>query len=219
MSSQSRKRHLFPIGSILLALGFVLVMLVTWLLIKPPAPPEELKSVLRSDFRPVSSFVLSSANHGPITEKNLRDHWTFLFFGYLSCPDICPNTLYELGSFRQQLNYESHDRSPPVQVLFVSVDPRRDSVDRLADYVSHFNREFIGATAGIGQIERFARQFGAGFVYEPETASGQYLVAHTGAIFLIDPYGRIVANFSQPHHADRLAAQFQRIEEYFDIGR
>ena len=219
MEQERPERHSFPIGSIALGLGFVLVMLVTWLLVKPTPPPAELQGVLRSDFRPVSSFVLSSANHGPITEKNLRDRWTFVFFGYLSCPDVCPNTLYELSSFWQQLHYESRDQSHPLQVLFVSVDPKRDNEDRLASYVAHFNRNFIGATAGIGQIERFARQFGAGFMYEPETVSGQYLVAHTSAIFLVDPYGRLIANFSQPHSADTLAAQFQRIEEYFEINR
>lgn len=217
MDQQQKQRSVFPIGSVLLGLGFVLVMLVTWLLVKPSPPPDELKGVIRSEFRPVSSFVLSSAKHGPITEKNLRDRWTFVFFGYLSCPDVCPNTLYELSTFWQQLHYDSRDSPQPVQVLFVSVDPKRDSVERLADYVAHFNRDFIGATGGVGQIERFARQFGAGFLYEPETASGQYLVAHTSAIFLIDPYGRLVANFSQPHHAHTLATQFQRIEDYFDI--
>ena len=219
MEQQRSERNSFPIGSIALGLALVLMMLVTWLLIKPAPPPAELQGVLRSDFRPVSSFVLSSADHGPITEKNLRDRWTFVFFGYLSCPDVCPNTLYELSSFWQQLHYESRDQAQPVQVLFVSVDPKRDSVERLASYVAHFNRQFIGATAGIGQIERFARQFGAGFMYEPETVSGQYLVAHTSAIFLVDPYGRLIANFSQPHTARTLTAQFQRIEEYFEINR
>jgi len=106
---------------------------------------------------------------------------------------------------------------PPLQVLFVSVDPNRDSTEKMAAYVAHFNRQFIGATAGAGQIERFARQFGAGYLFEPETASGQYLVAHSSAIFLVDPLGRIVATFSQPHYADTLALQFRRIEHYFDI--
>ena len=217
MEEQRQERSSLPIGSIVLGCGFVAVMLITWLLVRPVSPPAELQGVLRSDFRPLSSFLLSSANHGPITEKNLRDRWTFVFFGYLSCPDVCPNTLYELSAFWKQLQYESHQQSKPVQVLFVSVDPKRDSVERLAEYVAHFNQQFIGATAGAGQLERFASQFGAGFMYEAETENGQYLVAHTSAIFLVDPYGRMIANFSQPHYADTLTAQFQRIEEYFNI--
>ena len=218
MKQQRHKRHTFPIGSIVLGLCFAGVMLITWLLVKPPSPPAELKGVLRAEFRPVSSFLLSSASHGPITEKSLQDRWTFVFFGYLSCPDVCPNTLYELSSFWRRLHDETRDHSLPVQVLFVSVDPNRDSPAKLASYVAHFNRQFIGATAGIGQVERFAGQFGAGYLYEPETSSGQYLVAHTSAVFLVDPYGRLVASFSQPHYADTLAAQFQRIEDYFDIS-
>ena len=127
MNPQRRKRTAFPIGSIVLGLAFVLVMLVTWLLVRPAPPPAELKGVLRSDFRPVSSFLLSSASHGPITEKILRDRWTFVFFGYLSCPDVCPNTLHELGNFWRQLHDEPRDDLQPVQVLFVSVDPGRDT--------------------------------------------------------------------------------------------
>ena len=218
MQQKQREGFHVPIGSIVIGLAFAGIMLLTWLLVKPPAPPAELQGVLRSDFRPVSSFLLSSASHGPITEKELRERWTFVFFGYMSCPDVCPNTLYELKRFWNRVHDSDRSDSPPVQVLFVSVDPDRDSTENLAAYVAHFNREFIGATAGTGQIESFTRQFGAGYMYEAETESGQYLVAHTSAIFLVDPYGRLVANFSQPHYADTLAAQFERIEKYFDIS-
>lgn len=217
MDQQRQERQSFPIGSIVIGIGFAGVMLITWLLVKPPAPPAELQGVLRSEFRPISSFLLSSTGHGPITEQSLRERWTFVFFGYRSCPDVCPNTLYEVNRFWNRVHDDDRDHLPPLQVLFVSVDPERDSAENLAAYVAHFNPRFIGATAGMGQIERFSRQFGAGFVYEPNTAGGQYLVAHTSALFLVDPYGRLVANFSQPHYADTLAAQFRRIEDYFNI--
>ena len=71
------------------------------------------------------------------------------------------------------------------------------------------------ATAGKGAIERLARQFGANYVIEEETASGQYLVAHTSAIFLVDPLGRMVATFSQPHYAPTLLSQHRKITAYF----
>ena len=102
-----------------------------------------------------------------------------------------------------------------MQVIFVSVDPARDSTENLARYVSHFNKKFIGATAGKGAIERLTRQFGADYVLEEETAPGQYLVAHTSAIFLVDPSGRLVASFSQPHYAATLLSQYRKITAYF----
>ncbi|MDJ0776798.1 MAG: SCO family protein [Gammaproteobacteria bacterium] len=216
MNHQDHERHAFPIGSIVLALGFAGVMLLTWLLVKPTPPPDELKAVLRPEFRPIAPFVLSSGGYGPITEKNLRDRWTFVFFGYLSCPDVCPNTLHELNTLWNRLRDETSTEPEQVQVLFVSVDPDRDSTDRLASYVAHFNRRFIGATAGKGQIDRFARQFGAGYEFETELAPGQYLVAHTSAIFLVDPHARAVATFSQPHYASTIHRQFRQIEDWFE---
>ncbi len=216
MSEPQHERPSFPIGSIVLALGFAGTMLLTYLLVKPTPPPDELQAVLRPEFRPLTPFVLSSDGHGPITEKTLRDRWTFVFFGYLSCPDVCPNTLHELNTLWRRLRDETDADPEQVQVLFVSVDPNRDSTDRLAAYVSHFNRRFIGATAGKGQIDRFARQFGAGYEFEPELAPGHYLVAHTSAIFLVDPHARAVATFSQPHYASTIHRQFRQIEDWFE---
>jgi protein SCO1/2 len=97
----------------------------------------------------------------------------------------------------------------------VSVDPARDSPRQLGDYIRHFNSHFVAVTAEPAQIDRLAHQLGAGYVIEAETAPGQYLVTHTSAIFLIDPLGRSVATFSQPHYATTLQAQFRRIKQYF----
>jgi len=202
-------------GSLVIGLVFGLVMLFTHLLVKPPAPPPELAGVLRSEFRQLAPFQLQSHNHGPINETSLQGKWTFVFFGYLSCPDVCPNTLHELSTFWALLKDETGAEPNDLQVIFVSVDPDRDSTANLASYVAHFNKKFIGATAGKGAIDRLTRQFGAGYEIEAETAAGQYLVAHTSAIFLVDPYGRLVATFSQPHYASTLLSQYKKITAYF----
>lgn len=209
------KKRIIPIGSLVIGLIFGLVMLVTHLLVKPPAPPPELAGVLRSEFRQLAPFQLQSHNHGPVNEASLQGKWTFVFFGYLSCPDICPNTLNELNTFWALLKDETDAQPDDLQILFVSVDPVRDSTENLASYVAHFNKEFIGATAGKGAIDRLTRQFGADYEIETETATGQYLVAHTSAIFLVDPYGRLVAAFSQPHYASTLLSQYKKITAYF----
>ncbi|MCP4391636.1 MAG: SCO family protein [Gammaproteobacteria bacterium] len=208
-------KRIIPIGSLVIGLVFGLVMLVTHLLVKPPAPPSELEGVLRKEFRPISAFELQSHGHGPITGSSLRGNWSLFFFGYMSCPDVCPNTLHELNSFYRLLADETGAEPQDLQVIFVSVDPARDSTENLASYVNHFNKKFIGATAGKGAIERLTRQFGAGYVLEEETAPGQYLVAHTSAIFLVDPSGRLVASFSQPHYAATLLSQYRKITAYF----
>ncbi len=209
------KKRIIPIGSLVIGLIFGLVMLLTHLLVKPPAPPDELKGVLRPEFRQLAPFQLQSPQHAPINEASLQGKWSFIFFGYLSCPDVCPNTLHELNSFWSLLKDETGVDPDDLQVLFISVDPARDSTENLAKYVNHFNRKFIGATAGKGAIDRLTRQFGADYVLEEETAPGQYLVAHTSAIFLVDPVGRLVATFSQPHYAATLLSQYKKIKIYF----
>ena len=203
-------KKFLPVGTLLVFGFFLVVMLATYFLVKPPAPPPELQGVLRPDFRSLAPFQLTSHKQGLFNETNLRGKWSFVFFGYLSCPDVCPNTLHELNSFRSLLKDETGVEPEDLQVLFISVDPARDSIENLGSYVTHFNRKFIGATADKAEIDRLTRQFGAGYVREEETAAGQYLVAHTSAIFLVDPLGRLVATFSQPHYASTLLSQYNR---------
>lgn len=208
-------KRIIPIGSLVLGLVFLLVMLITHLLVKPPAPPSELEGVLRQEFRQLAPFQLQSHNRGPVSEKDLQGKWSYIFFGYLSCPDVCPNTLHELSQFRTLLKDETGVEPEDLQVIFVSVDPERDNTETLARYVSHFNKNFIGATAGKGAIDRLTKQFGAGYILEAETGPGQYLVTHTSAIFVVDPLGRLVATFSQPHYAPTLLSQHKKITQYF----
>ncbi|MDH3633532.1 MAG: SCO family protein [Gammaproteobacteria bacterium] len=208
-------KRILPIGTLVLGLVFGLVMLITHLLVKPPAPPSELEAVLRQDFRQLTPFQLQSHNRAPLSEKDLQGKWSYIFFGYLSCPDVCPNTLHELSQFWILLKDETGLEPEDLQVLFVSVDPERDSTETLARYVNHFNKKFISATAGKGAIDRLTKQFGAGYILEAETGPGQYLVTHTSAIFLVDPLGRLVATFSQPHYAPTLLSQHKKITAYF----
>jgi len=204
-----------PVGTLLLAAVLGLAMLLTWLLVKPPAPPAELEGVLRSEFRPLAPFHLQSRGHGPVDRDSLRGKWTFVFFGYVSCPDVCPNTLHELGAMQTLLEDQSPGLARQVQVLFVSVDPDRDDPERLASYVAYFGPRIIGATAGRGALDRLAQQFGAAYRVEPETVPGEYQVSHSSAVFLVDPYARLIAAFSQPHYAAAMLAQFRGLVDYY----
>ena len=204
----------FPIGTIVIFGFFLLVMAVTYIVTKPSPPPEELFGVLRPDFKPLNSFKLTDHNNAIFDEQRLQGKWSFVFFGYTSCPDICPTTLQVLSSVQALLKDASIDDPANRQVLFISVDPERDTTETLADYMSYFNN-FIGLTADKAAIDSIARQFGAGYALEPETSPGQYLVAHTSAIFLVDPFGRLVATFSQPHYPATIAAQYEKIRTYF----
>ncbi|MCP4232369.1 MAG: SCO family protein [Aestuariibacter sp.] len=202
-----------PVGTLLLGGLFILLMFATWLLLKRPEPPAELQAVINPQLKQLQPFSLDSS-HGPFSEQDFMHRWSFVFFGYTSCPDICPTTLSTLNQVFSLLQDDQGEQEN-VQIIFVSVDPARDTVAKLAEYVGYFNQSFIGATASTKRIELFAKQFGAGFIIEPETAPEQYIVIHTSAIFLVDPLGRQVATFSQPHYAATIHAQFKKIRQYF----
>ena len=213
------KRATLTVGTGLIFGLSLLLMLANWLLISPPVPPAELAGVLRPEYRLLEPFTLTDQHQQSFDDKRLRGKWSMIFFGYLSCPDVCPMTLHELNSFSQLLADKAGLNQEELQVVFVSVDPARDSPSQLGEYVAHFNRDFIATTGQKTEIDRFAQQFGAGYVIEEETAPGQYLGAHTSAIFLVDPLGRSVAIFSQPHYASTLLSQYLGITRYFsDAG-
>lgn len=205
-----------PTGTIFLFGLFVLVVLVTYGLVKSPPPPPELAGVLRPEFRPLQPFRLTDHNNELLDETGLEGKWSFVFFGYASCPDICPTTLAVLNQVQGLLT--ARGAAEDTQVLFVSVDPARDTPEMLGPYVKHFNEHFIGATADKEEIDKLVRQFGAGYMFEPETAPGQYLVAHSSVIFLTDPLGRLVASFSQPHYPETITGLYERIRSYFLQG-
>jgi len=174
--------------------------------------------VLRPDFRPLQPFKLTDHNNEPFDESRFEGKWSFVFFGYASCPDICPTTLAILNQAQDVLETRAVITAEDMQVVFVSVDPARDTPEILGPYVKHFDERFIGATADKAEIDKLALQFGAGYLFEPETAPGQYLVAHSSMVFLTDPLGRVVAGFSQPHYPETIAGLFEKIRSYFLQG-
>ena len=204
-----------PIGTIVIFGFFLLVMAVTYVMTKPPERPAELEGVLRPDFRLLQPFKLTDHNNAVFDEQRLQGKWNFVFFGYTSCPDVCPATLYVLKSVHGLLVDETGKIPDDMQVIFVSVDPARDTPEKLAEYITYFNKDFIGATADKAEIDKLAMQFGAGYILEDEIEPGIYNVAHTSAIFLVDPYGRLAASFSQPHQPTTIVSQYKKIRTYF----
>ena len=206
-----------PIGSLLLFGLFLLVMLATYFQLRhstvPLDRPVELEGVLRSSFKPLKPFSLTDQNGLRFNELRFKNKWSFVFFGYTSCPDICPTALSKLSLIEGFLENEA---ATDMQVVFISVDPNRDTNKMLGSYVAHFNEEFIGATADKIEIDKLIKQFGADYEIEAETTPDQYLVAHTSAIFLVDPLGRLVAAFSQPHDPETIAAQYNKIRAFIN---
>jgi len=146
--------------------------------------------------------------------NHLQGKWSFLFFGYTHCPDICPITLTVMSQVHEQLITKG--KANNVQILFVSVDPERDTPDQLKTYVKYFNPDFIGLGGTEQQINSLSRQIGIAYIKGEETASDDYVVDHTASVILIDPQGRFVSLFSAPQQVDSTVEQFIAIREFID---
>jgi protein SCO1/2 len=179
------------------------------LLWRHPAPQIELATgSYLTPARAVPDFSLIDQRGAPFGPRNLEGHWSLVFFGYTNCPDFCPTTLTTLAAMEQRLR-AAHATGP--QVVFISVDARRDTPQQLAAYVPYFDPTFIGVTApDQPTIEALARRLGVAVALVPN-AGGGYSVDHSGAIFVVDPAGKIAAILTGPFTADALQADFERI--------
>jgi protein SCO1/2 len=158
--------------------------------------------------RPLGDFSLIDHRGLSFGPANLQGHWSLMFFGYTNCPDFCPTTLVTLAAVEKQLRAKA---IVPPQVIFVSVDAKRDTPAQLAKYVPYFDPSFIGLTAADqASIERQAKQWGVAVMIQP--ASGDtYTVDHSGAIFVIDREGKIAAVLTGPFTVDALQGDLQRL--------
>ncbi|MBM4219532.1 MAG: SCO family protein [Gammaproteobacteria bacterium] len=174
-----------------------------------PAPPELERAAMFAVTRALPEFALIDHAGQPFGPGRLRGQWTFLFFGFVNCPDVCPTTLATLAAVRNSLADLPGDRQPAVAL--VSVDPDRDTPDVLAPYVTHFDRSFTGVTGTRESIGVLTDGLGVAVMTGPADAAGNYSVDHTAAIFLVDPEGRVAALFSGPHEAGTIARDYRRI--------
>jgi protein SCO1 len=158
--------------------------------------------------RPLPSFSLVDQANRAFDNERLRGRWSYLFFGFTNCPDVCPTTLRMLAQTEQSLSDLPPAERP--QVILVSVDPKRDTPQQLVSYLKFFNPAFIGLTGEQEALDAFTRQLGVPVAITP-TDNGNYTVDHSAAIFLIDPSGAMRALFSPPHSPTSLADDYRRI--------
>jgi protein SCO1/2 len=152
--------------------------------------------------RALPDFELVDQASKPLAKNDLAGNWTLVFMGFTNCGHICPNTLFTLSEAVKKL-------SAPPEVLFVSVDPGRDSPAIIESYVETFGETFAGATGAESQLRKLAEGLGAPF--RVSTDDGRYIVDHSNAVFLLDPATRFRALFSAPHNADVIADDLEQI--------
>ena len=200
------------VGLIFFALFFLSGVL--YISLQKNEVPFLLQGVLRPGPKLLKEFDLLDQDKVSVNKFLFKDKWSLVFFGYTSCPDICPTTLHVLNSFVTTLEKKEEKLFSDTQVVFISVDPERDAVDVLADYTKFFNEDFIGLTGNKENIDNITQQFGAGYMMDEKNELGDYQVSHTSAIFLVSPESRLVAAFSQPHISGTIVSQYTAIRQY-----
>jgi protein SCO1/2 len=213
---QQRGRSLAPI--LLAVAALVTGVLLAAFLRQPPPPPALSQGTTQlQPPRPLGDFVLTDHTGNAFTLERLRGRWTFMFFGYTHCPDICPTTMSTLNAVARAIAGNPDTTTP--QYVFVSIDPERDTPEQLARFVPYFNPSFLGVTGEPAAINALTRQLSVLYLkVEPERSEG-YLMDHSAAILLLDPEGRFHALMSPPFVPAGMAQDFQKLADYFEENR
>lgn len=170
------------------AAASILVLLVVIGVVAWRNLPPELHGIQLQSPRVAEDFTLPTSIGEAMSLSDFRGKYVVVFFGYTYCPDVCPTTLNDL---QQMLNALTPEQAENTQVVMISVDPERDTPEKLATYLDYFNPKFIGMTGTVEEIQPVASQFGIFFERQPGSENTSYLVDHTSAVTLIDPEGRV----------------------------
>jgi protein SCO1/2 len=152
-------------------------------------------------------FQLTNQDGQPVTAADYRHDIVLLYFGYTACPDECPTTLATLANALRTLGA----RSSRVRVLFVSVDPRRDTTEVLKRYVSNFGPEFVGLRGDQAELVDLSKRYRIAYHYEKPDKDGNYEVDHSSAIFVFDGTGRARLLGQSDNTAQQVAADLNRL--------
>lgn len=204
--------------TVILCLAFVTIvvgMLVYSVTRTPVLSDEQLREqgvFILPTPRELGDFELTSHRGEPFTADDLRGRWSFMFFGFTNCPDICPIAMSVLAQARRQLAEESPDRVGEFQGVLVTVDPERDDRETLASYVESFSPTFLGARGDRAATAELATAVNVAFAKVPGNDGG-YQVDHTGNIVIVNPRGHYHGFVKLPHQADTIVATFRTLQE------
>ena len=166
--------------------------------------------------RPISTFQLVDFNQDTFSVDRLKGRWSFIYFGYTACGQICTQSLTELK--RLILALSSKNNARQIQVVFVTVDPGHDTATRLNTYLREFDSTFVGVTGDIDALAFFAAELAAPFTLDSNTGQSNAL-KHSNSIMLINPSAALQAVLTPPHDAQRLQADFGAIVRWSQTSR
>lgn len=211
----TRKRIIVTVVACLAAVAVVLVAFVNKLTTPRTLSAHELReygAMVLDSPRRFSDFTMVDHRGDAFTKSDLEGKWTLVFFGFTHCPDICPTTLATLARVYEPLTEEEKAN---LQVVLLSVDPERDTMDKLAQYVPYFHPDFIGIRANPAELLSFATQLGV--VYNKVPLEGDdYTIDHSGTVVIINPRGDYHGFFRPPFEEGSLRVAWRSLARSFE---
>lgn len=161
--------------------------------------PYEFHGTELPNAQPIPEVTLES-NQGEMSLYDFKGQYTFVYFGYTFCPDVCPITLSNL----KQVKAELGDQGREMAVVMITVDPERDTPEKLAEYVAHFDDDFVGLSGDIEKIDALGKPFGLYYEHQEGTAASGYLVNHTARTFLLNKDSEVIMTFAHQTPANEI---------------
>ncbi|MBP5981930.1 MAG: SCO family protein [Halomonas sp.] len=161
-----------------------------------------------ADIMPPLDFSLVDENGDGVQAEEYLGKPTLVYFGYTYCPDVCPITLARLGDAIRKLDDETRDE---IQVLFISVDPARDTPEVLKRYTDAFGPEFVGLSGDKAAIDAVTNRYRVAYEYGEENENGDYLVTHSSAVFAFDREGQAQFLVRDSHPITDVEADIKRL--------
>jgi protein SCO1/2 len=187
----------------------LVILLLLPLLAACRQSPYEWRGSLYDPPNPAPDFALPSTQDDTFRLSDQGARITLIFFGYTFCPDVCPATVGDAAWRLDQLGPQSDQ----VQFVFITVDPQRDTLDRLSTYLGAVDERLIGLRPDPEGLEDLLYAYGATYVIEPSDDPEMYLITHTARIFLVDQDGLLQANYDFATPRDDLLADLEHLLE------
>lgn len=154
------------------------------------------------------NFTLESENGHPFTYGNLENKFTLMYFGFSSCPDVCPITVQKLSEAADLLDKELSNKT---QFIFVSVDPERDDLNALKEFTNQFNNKIEGITGTKNEIDKLASSLKVYYSADKQNTEANYYVDHSSFIYLLNPEVKLICQFTHDASAQEIAQQLKNI--------
>lgn len=171
---------------LLIVLIPILTLIIIWMLFF--WTPEKKHSVLDAPPATIGGEFTLDSNKGKVSLNQFKDKVVLIYYGYTWCPDVCPTNLSMLASALSQLK---EDEKKQVQGIFISVDPERDTVERLAEYTQFFHENIIGLTGSKEQIDDLAKRYGVLYRIVKQDSATDYVVDHSSETYVVDKNGKL----------------------------